>query len=217
VSLFVTFEGPDGSGKTTQIRLLSHALEARGHTVLATREPGGTRIGDAVRSLLLNPDHREMSPRAEALLFNAARAQLVDEVLQPALARGVIVLCDRYGDSTLAYQGHGRSQPVAPLRAIVDHATGGLHPQLTVYLDVDAEAGLARKQDDERNRMEAEALAFHRAVRAGYQALAAEEPARWMMLDGTAPVQELHEAILARVLALLGPTPAHNESMEEQP
>ncbi len=206
MSLFISFEGPDGSGKTTQIRLLRAALEARGCRVLATREPGGTRIGDGVRSLLLDPAHGEMSPRAEALLFNAARAQLVDEVVRPALTEGAVVLCDRYGDSTLAYQGFGRGQPVDPLREIVHYATAGLRPDLTLYLDVDAADGLQRKQEDERNRMEGEQLAFHRAVREGYRRLAAEAPDRWMVLDGTLPVADLHARILARVLAMLEET-----------
>lgn len=204
MSLFITFEGPDGSGKTTQIRLLRDALIARSRSVVATREPGGTRIGDGVRSLLLDPAHGEMSPRAEALLFNAARAQLVDEVVRPALAEGAIVLCDRYGDSTLAYQGYGRGQAIAPLRTIIDFATAGLRPHLTIYLDVDAAAGLQRKQEDERNRMEGEQLAFHRAVRDGYHQLAADDPVRWLVLDGTQPVETLHACILVRVLELLG-------------
>ncbi len=203
VSLFFTFEGPDGSGKSTQLRLLAAALEQQGIAVLATREPGGTRIGNGVRALLLDPAHHEMSPRAEALLFNAARAQHVDQIIRPALARGTVVLCDRFGDSTLAYQGFGHGQPLAPLRALVDYATGGLRPRLTFYLDVDAATGLQRKQPDEWNRMEAQALAFHEAVRAGYHTLATAEPARWLLLDGTQPVESLHATIHARVLAAL--------------
>lgn len=201
--MFITFEGPDGSGKTTQIRLLSEALVARGRQVVATREPGGTRIGNGVRSLILDPAYREMSPRAEALLFNVARAQLVDEVILPALSQGAVVLCDRYGDSTMAYQGYGRGQPLGPLRTIIEFATGGLRPKLTIFLDVDAAAGLHRKQEDERNRMEGEQLAFHQATRAGYHSLAAEEPARWLVLDATQPVESLHAQILARVLQTL--------------
>jgi len=203
VSLFITFEGPDGSGKTTQIRLLTAALQARGRAVIATREPGGTHIGNMIRSILLDPAHGAMSPRAEALLFNAARAQLVDEVIQPALAQATIVLCDRYGDSTLAYQGYGRRQPVDALRALVAYATGGLQPHLTIYLDVDAAVGLQRKQDNERNRMEGEQLAFHQAVRAGYHAIAQEEEARWLVINGALPMEEIHSRILARVLPML--------------
>ncbi|MGL4648066.1 MAG: dTMP kinase [Caldilineaceae bacterium] len=202
--VFITIEGPDGSGKTTQIRLLIEALTERGCQVVATREPGGTRIGNGVRSLILDPAHREMTARTEALLFNAARAQLVDEIVRPALARGAIVLCDRYGDSTMAYQGYGRGQPLGPLQALIEFATGGLHPDLTLFLDVDVAAGLHRKQEDERNRMEGELLAFHQAAREGYHALAAAEPARWLVLDATLPVDALHARILARVLDELG-------------
>ena len=125
VSLFITFEGPEGSGKTTQITLLADHLSGQGEAVLMTREPGGTTTGDAIRTVLLTPQHTEMSPRAETLLFNAARGwQIVDEVIQPALAAGQIVLCDRYADSTLAYQGYGHGQALAPLRTLADYATG---------------------------------------------------------------------------------------------
>lgn len=205
VSCFVTFEGPEGSGKTTQIQLLADALHARSLDVLTTREPGGTRIGNAIRSLLLNPAHTEMSPRAEALLFNAARAQIVDEVIAPALARGAVVVCDRYADSTLAYQGFGRGQSVDELRQLTEFATGGLTPDLTVYLDVDVEEGLRRKQtqsaEAEWNRMEEEALAFHQAVRRGYLQLAADDTERWLVLDATQPVANVHAAVMARVMA----------------
>lgn len=200
---FITFEGPEGSGKTTQIRLLDEYLGARGYATLATREPGGTRIGNAVRSLLLDPLHAEMSPRAEALLFNAARAQHVDEIIRPALDQGRIVLCDRFADSTLAYQGYGRGQSVPGLRSLIAFATNGLHPQLTVYLDVPAEVGLQRKQAAEWNRMEAQALAFHRAVRQGYLTLAADEPERWLIVDATKTIDEIHNAICSRVLLAL--------------
>jgi dTMP kinase len=201
--LFITFEGPEGSGKTTQIGLLAAALAARGYSVLTTREPGGTRIGDAVRSVLLNSHHVEMSERAEALLFNAARAQLVDEVIRPALGRGEIVLCDRYGDSTLAYQGYGHGQPIEPLRRILAYATQGLAPELTIYLDLDVETGLSRKRGGaagEWNRMEEKALAFHQAVRQGYLAMAAES-ARWLVVDADQPPQQIHEQVWARLAA----------------
>lgn len=142
MSLFITFEGPEGSGKTTQIRLLADALTRRGLRVLATREPGGTRIGNAIRDLLLDSAHTEMSFRAETLLFQAARAQIVNEVIRPALAAGQVVLCDRYADSTLAYQGYGHGQTLEPLRRLGDYATNGLTPTLTIYLDIDVRAGL---------------------------------------------------------------------------
>jgi len=206
VSLFITFEGPEGSGKTTQIRLLAELLEAEGLAVTTTREPGGTRIGNAVRALLLDPAHTEMSPRAEALLFQAARAQLVDEVIQPALIAGNVVLCDRYADSTLAYQGYGHGQELEPLRRLGAFATGGLLPDLTVYLDIDVQAGLARKRAgaaEEWNRMENKALAFHQRVRDGYLRLAADEPARWLVVDAGQQVAAIHAAVAARVSTLL--------------
>jgi dTMP kinase len=206
LSLFITFEGPEGSGKTTQIGLLAAALLARRRSVLVTREPGGTRIGDAVRGVLLNADHTEMSERAEALLFNAARAQLVAQVIRPALAQGETVLCDRYGDSTLAYQGHGHAQPLEPLRMLIEYATGGLAPHLTIYLDLDVRKGLARKRagaPEEWNRIEEKALAYHEAVRRGYLAMA-EAEARWLVVDAALGVEEVHARILRRVEELLG-------------
>jgi dTMP kinase len=202
VSLFITFEGPEGSGKTTQIRLLADQLEARGHHVLTTREPGGTRIGNGIRSILLDSAHTEMSPRAEALLFSAARAQLVDEVIRPALENGAVVLCDRYADSTLAYQGYGHGQALEPLVALGDYATNTLMPDLTIYLDVESEMGLQRKQEgaaEEWNRMEEQTLAFHRAVRAGYLKLATAEPQRWLHVNAAQAVDSVQQAIWQRV------------------
>jgi dTMP kinase len=201
LSLFITFEGPEGSGKSTQIGLLATALEV-GPRVLVTREPGGTRIGNAIRSLLLDSKYTEMSPRAETLLFNAARAQIVDEVIRPALARGEIVLCDRYADSTLAYQGFGHGQPLEPLRQLGAYATAGLTPDLTIYLDIDVMAGLARKRAgaaEEWNRMEEKTLAFHEAVRRGYLALATQA-ARWLVIDATQPAATIHNQIMEQML-----------------
>jgi len=201
LSLFITFEGPEGSGKTTQIGLLAAALTTRGQQVVMTREPGGTRIGDAVRSVLLNAQHTEMSERAEALLFNAARAQLVDQVIRPALARGEIVLCDRYGDSTLAYQGYGHGQQLDPLRQLIAYATRGLTPDLTIYLDLDVRKGLARKRAgaaEEWNRIEEKTLAYHQAVRHGYLEMAGES-ARWLVINADQLVESIHAQILARV------------------
>ena len=166
-----------------------------------TREPGGTRIGDAVRSVLLNAQHTEMSERAEALLFNAARAQLVDQIIKPALVRGQIVLCDRYGDSTLAYQGYGHSQQLDPLRQLIAYATRGLTPDLTIYLDLDVRKGLARKRAgaaEEWNRIEEKTLAYHEAVRRGYLEMAGES-ARWLVINADQPVESIHAQILARV------------------
>jgi dTMP kinase len=205
VALFITFEGPEGSGKSTQIRLLAAALEAQGVRVFVTREPGGSAIGNAVRAILLDRVHTEMSPRAETLLFNAARAQHVDEVIRPALAAGMTVLCDRYADSTLAYQGYGHGQPLEPLRRLGEYATGGLTPDLTIYLDIDVREGLRRKRAGdagEWNRMEEKTLAYHEAVRRGYLALAAAEPQRWLVVDAGATVEAIHQAIVRRVRLL---------------
>ncbi len=210
MGVLITFEGAEGSGKTTQIRLLAAALARSGYRVVTTREPGGTRVGDAIRTLLLDHRHTEISPRAETLLFQAARAQLVDEVIHPALAAGSIVLCDRYADSTLAYQGYGRGQSLDTLKQLGDYATDHLQPTLTIYLDIDVSEGLARKRTaapEEWNRMENLDIAFHQRVRKGYLALAAAEPERWLVLDATQPIEALHRTILLRVLALLGDFP----------
>ncbi len=206
MSIFITFEGPEGSGKTTQIRLLAATLAQDGWPTLTTREPGGTRIGDGIRALLLDLAHTEMSPRAETLLFNAARAQIVDQVIRPALGRGEVVLCDRFADSTLAYQGYGHGQALDPLRQLAVYATAGLTPDLTIFLDIEPVAGLHRKQmgaTDEWNRMEAKTVAFHQKVRDGYLALAKAEAARWLVLDATQPVDRLSTAIWDRVSASL--------------
>jgi len=200
---FVTFEGPEGSGKTTQLRLLADWLQRQGLDVLATREPGGTRIGDQVRAILLAPEHTEMLPTTEILLFSAARAQVVGERILPHLQKGGIVLCDRYADSTMAYQGYGHGLDLEVLRTITAFATGGLVPDLTVLLDVPVEVGLRRKAQGlggEWNRMEQKARAFHERVRAGYHEMAAREPHRWLVLDATALVAEVQAAIRERVM-----------------
>lgn len=210
MGIFITFEGAEGSGKTTQIRLLAAALSQSGYRIVATREPGGTRIGDAIRNLLLDHRHVEISLRAETLLFQAARAQIVDEVIRPALATGAIVLCDRYADSTLAYQGYGRGQSLDTLKQLGDYATDRLLPALTIYLDIDVREGLARKRTgapEEWNRIENLDIEFHQRVRSGYLALAKAEPERWLVLDASQPIDVLHHAILLRVLALLDDYP----------
>lgn len=206
MGFFITFEGPEGSGKTTQIRLLAEQLTQDGHQVLLTREPGGTTIGNAIRAILLNQTHVEMAPRAEALLFNAARAQLVDEVVRPALAAGKIVLSDRYTDSTLAYQGYGRNQDLRDLRTLSEFATAHLTPNLTLFLDIDPVEGLRRKRacdGAEWNRMEAQTVAFHQAVRQGYLQLARQEPARWRIVNATQDVATIQGEIQRQVANLL--------------
>jgi dTMP kinase len=209
LSLFITFEGPEGSGKTTQIELLSGYLEEKGYSVIATREPGGTSIGNQIRAILLAPRNTEMVPASEALLFSAARAQIVHQVIRPHLAQGGIVLCDRYADSTLAYQGYGHGLDMETLYIITALATEKLKPDLTVYLDIDVEEGLRRKLaaheagQAEWNRLDQQEMAFHRRVREGYLRMAADEPDRWLVIDATQPLEAIQALIRARVEAKL--------------
>lgn len=204
--MFITLEGPDGSGKTTQIQLLFDALEKHGHNVLLTREPGGTRIGDLVRTVLHDPVNVEMVPAAEILLYSASRAQLVAQVIRPALAAGAIVLCDRYADSTMAYQGYGRQLDLEALSQITAFATGGLKPDLTLLLDVDVETGLERrlKGGDEWNRMDQQTLDFHQRTREGYFKLAAADPGRWVRVDASGPTGQVAAAVWSIVVKALG-------------
>lgn len=202
---FITFEGIEGSGKTTQIKLLLPWLSEFRKSILHTREPGGTVIGDKIRQILLDPDHTEMTPQAEILLFSAARAQIVHEVIRPHLEQGWIVVCDRFFDSTLAYQGYGLGLALADLRQITMFATGGLKPDLTIYLDIDVERGLRRKAQtpQEWNRMEAKEVAFHERVRQGYLALAQNEPQRWLVIDGSQAVETIQAQIRERLVRSL--------------
>ncbi len=199
--LFVTFEGTEGSGKSTQIRALAEFLREQGYSVVLTREPGGTPIGDQVRRILLDHANDEMHPRTEVLLFLASRAQHVEELIRPALKAGKVVLCDRYADSTLAYQGYARGEDVSELRRLIDYATGGLWPDLTFWLDLPVDEGLARLE--RKNRLDSEALTFHRRVREGYKRLAAAEPQRWVRIDGTLPRAEIQGQIRKILLARL--------------
>lgn len=206
MGLFITFEGPEGGGKSTQIRLLADWLREQGRQVLTTREPGGTRIGEAIRDVLLSPAHTEMCAEAEILLFSAARAQIVRQTLRPHLAQGGVVLCDRFADSTLAYQGYGRQLDLDTLRQITTFATGGLVPALTICLDLPVAEGLRRKQGGDQtewNRMERERLDFQERVRSGYLALAAAEPQRWFVLDALRDVEVIQAEIRQRVAVLL--------------
>ncbi len=194
--MFITFEGPEGSGKTTQIRLLAEFLRDRGDEVLTTREPGGTEISDQIRAVLMNLRNTAMHPRTEILLFQAARAQLVEQVIRPALKRGALVISDRYADSTLAYQGYGHGYPLEELRRLIGFATGGLMPDLTFLLDVDPARGLERKQrEGEWNRLDAYDLAFHQRVRAGYLEMAQAEPHRWVVVDASRTIEAIQEDI----------------------
>ena len=203
--MFITLEGPEGSGKTTQIPLLVDWLREQGYAVELTREPGGTDIGTQIRDVLHDPVNTAMDATAEILLYSADRAQHVAQCIRPALAAGKIVVSDRYYDSTLAYQGYGRGLDLEMLRAITAFATAGLKPDLTLYLDIAPEEGLQRRQagGEEWNRLDAETLDFHRRVRAGYMALIAQEPERWVVIDAARSVEEVQGAIRAEVGARL--------------
>jgi dTMP kinase len=182
--MFITLEGPEGSGKTSHIPYLVEYLREKGYTVFPTREPGGTSIGEQIREVIHDLKNAEMHPRTETLLYQAARAQIVEEVIRPRLKAGEIVLSDRYADSTIAYQGYGHQQDIQQVRALINYATGGLVPDLTILLDLDVEVGLKRKQKaDEWNRLDAYTVEFHRRVRAGYLEMVKQEPERWVVID----------------------------------
>lgn len=204
---FITFEGPEGGGKTVLARRLAEELQRRGHLVRNLREPGGTRVGERLRAILLEkagPDALVIDPRADALLFSAGRAQLAAEVIAPALARGEVVICARHADSTLAYQGYGMGLPLDELRSIQAFATSGLVPDLTILLDVSPEIGIGRKNDEGRNRFESTFdLAFHERVRAGYLAMAAAEPDRYRVVDSSRRLELVTPDVIAAGLSIL--------------
>ena len=195
--MFITFEGPEGGGKSTQIRMLAQALENLGHDLVLTREPGGTITGNKIRQIVLEDTSLQIEPLTEFLLYSASRSQLVREVIQPALQQGSIVLCDRYFDSSLAYQGYGRGLDLRFLQDVTWEATGGLRPHLTFLMDLPPKVGLeraaARGQFD---RLEQADLQFHERVREGFLNLAAAEPERFCVLDATHTPEDLHAAIL---------------------
>lgn len=202
--MFITLEGPEGCGKSTQMPLLVASLREQGYDVLATREPGGTPISEQIRTVLGRLENTEMHSRTEILLFQASRAQLVEEVIRPHLAKGGMVICDRYADSTLAYQGYGRQQDMTALRSLVNFATGGLKPDLTLLLDIDVEMGLRRRRKGgEWNRLDALDVAFYERVRQGYHSLAQEEPERWVIIDASQPFKQvqadLRQAVAGRL------------------
>lgn len=203
--LFITFEGGDGSGKTTQINLLATWLEAQGQTVVLTREPGGTDLGVELRNIVL---HRKgfIAPRAEALLYAADRSHHIHSLVRPALERGEVVVQDRYLDSSVAYQGAGRVLDPEEVRELSLWATERLMPHLTVLLDVPASVAKARQAQTEReyDRLEAEAEDFHTRVREGYLSLAAAEPERFLVVNGELPIEEIHQSIITKVSDLLG-------------
>lgn len=193
--VFVTFEGPEGSGKSTQIALLARELAAGGLAVRVLREPGGTEIGEAIRAILLDPETTGLDARAELLLYEAARAQLVAEVIEPALDAGEVVLCDRFFDSSTAYQGHGRGLPTAEVDLLNKAATGGLQPDRTLVLDIDPALGVGRATTQGADRLESEDLAFHERVRSGFLAIAREHPQRVRVVDASGAMDEVAAAI----------------------
>ena len=206
MSFFITIEGPDGSGKSTQARLLADHLAGQGYDVLFTREPGGTEIGDQIRRVIMSLDNKQMIPQAEFLLFSASRAQLVREVIQPKLAAGGVVVCDRFYDSSLAYQGYGHQLDLDQLRSVTEFVTAGLVPDLTLLLDLPSQVGLNRRREAGLwNRLDDYDLAFHERVRTGYQQLAQAEPRRWVVVDATRSKAEIQSKMQEAVLPRLGP------------
>ena len=218
--MFITFEGPEGSGKTTHARLLYEYLREEEYPVVLTREPGGTRISDKVRGILLDPNSVEMLPRTEVLLFSSARAQLCDELIRPELKQGKTVICDRYSDSTIAYQGYAEGLDPDTLRVITEFATGGLRPDLTIYLDLPVEIGFNRllgpvKHEDlleyegqlplfiKWDRFGIKGVEFHRRVQEGYEQLIKAEPERWHRVDANRPLEQVQDDVRRKVLSVL--------------
>jgi dTMP kinase len=203
--VFITFEGTEGSGKSLQARMLVDRLRDRGIPVTLAHEPGGTPLGSELRQLLLVREELDLGTRAEALMMNASRAQLVEKVIRPALERGEVVVCDRFADSTMAYQGAGRGLDPHELASVISFATAGLRPDMTMLLDVPVEVGLARKHvQAQRNRFEEEALAFHTRVRTAYHALADTQPERWRCFNALEAADRLAERIWIEVAARMG-------------
>jgi dTMP kinase len=203
MGLFIAFEGPDGSGKSTQVDLLAAALLERGFSVVTTHEPGGTPVGDVLRDLLLDRKAPTMQPLTQVFVLNAARAELTSQVIKPALARGAIVLSDRYAYSTIAYQSAGEGVDSTTTRILTDIATQGLEPDLVVLLDLPPAAGIARKTPSQMNRFDLRPLDFHERVRQSYREMADASPERWLVLDAERPIAELAHSILERTLALI--------------
>ncbi len=203
--MFITLEGPEGSGKSSQIGLLAAFLREEGFKVVTTREPGGTPIGDEIRACVHNVANTAMTPIAEMLLYSASRAQLVETLIRPSLAAGHIVLCDRFADSTIAYQGYGRGLNLAHLQQVTEIATGGLQPTLTFLLDIDVQRGLARRTDGglEMNRLDLETVHFHQRVREGYHQLVKADPNRWIVVDAERPLAAIQADLQTQILTRL--------------
>ncbi len=203
--MFITLEGPEGSGKTSHIPYLVEYLREKGYTVFPTREPGGTSISEQIREILHDLKNAEMHPRTETLLYQAARAQIVEQVIRPRLEAGEIVLSDRYYDSTIAYQGYGHQQNLEEVRALVKYATGGLTPDLTILLDLDVEVGLKRKTQNgiEWNRLDAYTVEFHQRVRKGYLEMVKAEPKRWVVVDASQSWDKVQGDLREKILIAL--------------
>lgn len=208
--MFITLEGSEGSGKTSQVQPLVAYLRQLGYDVLATREPGGTAIGEQIRTVLLSPQNAEMQEHSEILLFQAARAQLVAQVIRPHLEQDGVVVSDRFADSTLAYQGYGYQLDLEKIRAIVEFATGGLKPDLTLFFDCDIEVGLRRKAKGtgDWNRLDDMTLDFYHRVHQGYLNLIQEEPQRWVLIDGQQSPEQVQAAVRNAVLERLAALPS---------
>jgi dTMP kinase len=196
--IFISFEGIEGSGKTIQARLLDEFLRKKGYTVVLTEEPGGTQIGLRIRELLLSVEHQEMTSVTELMLYNASRAQLIKEVILPAIKRGAIVITDRFNDSTVAYQGYGRGIDLNLIDSIDRIVTAGLKPDITILLDLDVKVGLKRNRGIHKaDRLELEDKAFHKKVRNGYLEIAAKEPERIKLIDASKSIEEIHSKIVS--------------------
>jgi dTMP kinase len=203
--MFVTLEGPEGSGKTSHVPQLVEYLREQGYIVFPTREPGGTSISEQIRDILHDLKNAEMHPHTETLLYQAARAQIVEQVIRPRLASGEIVISDRYSDSTVAYQGYGHQQNLDEIRLLVKYATGGLTPDLTILLDLDVEVGLKRKTQNgaEWNRLDAYTVEFHQRVRKGYLEMVTAEPNRWVVVDASQSWDKVQENLRKKILSAL--------------
>ena len=203
--MFITLEGPEGSGTTSHVPYLVEYFREKGYVVFPTREPGGTSIGEQIREVIHDLKNAEMHPRTETLLYQAARAQIVEQVIRPRLADGEIVLSDRYADSTIAYQGYGHQQDLEQVRSLIKYATGGLVPDLTILLDLDVEVGLKRKKKaDEWNRLDAYTVEFHQRVRAGYLKMVKQEPSRWVVVDASRDWQSVQDELRKVIEEKLG-------------
>ena len=202
--MFITVEGPDGSGKTTQLALLVEGLRQHGYDVVVTREPGGTIVGNSIRSVLLSPEHHEMTPRVEMMLYAASRAQNVDQVIRPALARGAVVVCDRFVDASIAYQGYGLQYDLQEVQSINQWATNGVTPDLTFLFDLTPSRASERmKERGQLDRIESRDVAFHERVYEGFQTLLREHPERMVRIDANQSVESIQDEVLDLTLEQL--------------